>query len=160
MTKHTKWHVQRRLRSARASSICPPWIAKDPSFLHADSEDWSGWADTQADLSLHWAHMPFCWLCHALAYYSGWYEYKRFIYQLLFIHDYRRMSKKNPMASILQGLITFLSLDQGVNRYVSLYENIVFFSFWVSIEVVYLCLIISEKKVCCQKVMEIGAWFW
>ena len=26
---------------------------------------WSDWADAQADLSLHWPHMPFCWFCHA-----------------------------------------------------------------------------------------------
>ena len=26
---------------------------------------WSDWADTQADLSLRWAHMPFCRFCHA-----------------------------------------------------------------------------------------------
>ena len=32
------------------------WVAKDPSFLHADSEDWSDWADAQADLSLCWVH--------------------------------------------------------------------------------------------------------
>ena len=47
-------------------SICPvwsefslwdQWVAKDPSFLHADSEDWSDWADAQADLSLRWAHI-------------------------------------------------------------------------------------------------------
>ena len=38
------------------SSLCAQWIAKDPSFLHADSEDWSDWVDTQADLSLRWAH--------------------------------------------------------------------------------------------------------
>ena len=25
------------------------------------------WADAQADLSLRWAHMLFCWFCHALA---------------------------------------------------------------------------------------------
>ena len=31
-------------------------VAKDPSFLHADSKDWSDWADAQADLSLRWAH--------------------------------------------------------------------------------------------------------
>ena len=29
-----------------------PWVDKNPSFLHADSEDWSDWADAQADLSL------------------------------------------------------------------------------------------------------------
>ena len=36
------------------SSLCAHWVAKDPSFLHADSEEW---ADAQADLSLHWAHI-------------------------------------------------------------------------------------------------------
>ena len=36
------------------SSLCAQWVAKDTSFLHADSEDWSDWADAQADLSLHW----------------------------------------------------------------------------------------------------------
>ena len=47
MTKPTKWLcTQRRLRSA--------W------FLHVDSGEWSDWADAQADLSLCWAHMPFC----------------------------------------------------------------------------------------------------
>ena len=35
------------------------WVAKDPSFLHADSENWSDWADAQADLSLRWAHSHF-----------------------------------------------------------------------------------------------------
>ena len=29
-------------------SLCAQWVAKDPSFLHADSED--------SDLSLRWAH--------------------------------------------------------------------------------------------------------
>ena len=49
------------------SSLCAQWVAKDPSFLHADSEDWSDWADAQADLSLRWANMPFCWFCHDVA---------------------------------------------------------------------------------------------
>ena len=46
MTKPTKWVcAQRRLRSAWASaqsdqsSLCTQWVAKDPSFLHADSEN-------------------------------------------------------------------------------------------------------------------------
>ena len=47
MTKPTKWVcAQRRLRSAWASiqsnqesSLCAQWVAKDPSFLHAHSED-------------------------------------------------------------------------------------------------------------------------
>ena len=37
------------------SSLCVQWVAKNPSFLHADSEDWSDWMDAQADLSLHCA---------------------------------------------------------------------------------------------------------
>ena len=48
ITKPTKWvYTQRRLRSAWAStesdqsSMCTQWVAKDISFLHADSEDWS-----------------------------------------------------------------------------------------------------------------------
>ena len=40
MTKPTKWVcAQRRLRSAWASLLCAQWVAKNPSFLHADSED-------------------------------------------------------------------------------------------------------------------------
>ena len=37
---------------------CAQWVAKDSSFLHADSEDWSDWADAQSetDLSLRYAH--------------------------------------------------------------------------------------------------------
>ena len=49
------------------SSVCAQWVAKDLSFHHADSEDWSDWADAQDDLSLRWAHMPFCWFCHEAA---------------------------------------------------------------------------------------------
>ena len=32
--------------------------------LSAQRRLWSDWVDTQADLSLRWAHMPFCWFCH------------------------------------------------------------------------------------------------
>ena len=28
------------------SSLCAQWVAKVPSFLHADIEDWSDWADS------------------------------------------------------------------------------------------------------------------
>ena len=38
------------------SSLCAQWVAKDLSFLRADSEDLSDWADAQADLSHRWAH--------------------------------------------------------------------------------------------------------
>ena len=47
-------------------SVCAQWLAKDPRFLHAESED-SAWADAWADLSLRWAHRSFCWFCHVVA---------------------------------------------------------------------------------------------
>ena len=47
--------------------MCAQWVAKDPSFLHADSELRSDWVDAQADLSLCWAHISFCWFCHEAA---------------------------------------------------------------------------------------------
>ena len=49
------------------SSPCAQWVAKDPSFLHADSEDWSDWAGTHADLSLRREHMQFWWFCREVA---------------------------------------------------------------------------------------------
>ena len=65
--------AQRRFRSAWASaqsdqsSLCAQWIAKYQSFLHADSEE--------SDLSLRWAHMPFCWFCHEAAHVYSWNHY-------------------------------------------------------------------------------------
>ena len=72
MTKPTTWSV-RPAKTQISLGICPvwsesllyaQWVAQDPSFLHADSEDWSDWAD---DLSLRWAHMPFYWFCREAA---------------------------------------------------------------------------------------------
>ena len=44
VTRPTKWHVcpaktQISLGIWSESSLCAQWVAKDPSFLHADSED-------------------------------------------------------------------------------------------------------------------------
>ena len=33
---------------------------------------WSDWADAQADLSLCWVHLPFCWFCHEAAQLLSW----------------------------------------------------------------------------------------
>ena len=41
------------------------WVLSYP--LSAQRRLWSHWADAQADLSLRWAHMPFCWFCHDAA---------------------------------------------------------------------------------------------
>ena len=64
-TKPTKWHVRPAKNQIilgirpvwSESSLSAQWVAKDPSFLQADSEDWSDWADAQADLSLRWVHV-------------------------------------------------------------------------------------------------------
>ena len=71
MTKPTKWGVRPAKTQISLgirpvwseSSLCALWEAKDPSFFHADSEDWSDSADAQAGLSLRWTHG----FCHALA---------------------------------------------------------------------------------------------
>ena len=77
MTKPTKWHVC-PAKTQISLGIRPVWsetllytqlVAKDPSFLHADSKDWLDWANAQADLSLCWAYMPFCWFCHEAAHF-------------------------------------------------------------------------------------------
>ena len=70
--KTNKWHMRPAKTQISLGirpvwseySLCAQWLAKDPSFLHTDSEDWSDWADAQADLSLRWAHMPFGWFCN------------------------------------------------------------------------------------------------
>ena len=75
VTKPTKWHVRPAKTQISMGirpvwseySLCASWVAKCCSFLQADSEDRSDWADAQADLSLRWAHMPFCWFCHEAA---------------------------------------------------------------------------------------------
>ena len=95
--------AQRRLGSAWASaqsdqsSLCAQWVAKDLSFLQADSEDsqtgrmprlsedWSDWADAQADPSLRWAHMPFYWFCHDAAHTV---DAPCFVIKLLLLYTY------------------------------------------------------------------------
>ena len=66
MTKPTKWVcAQWRLRSAWTStqsdqSSLSAWRKLVPLAIHwAHSEDWSDWADAQADLSLRWVHIHF-----------------------------------------------------------------------------------------------------
>ena len=39
--------------------------------LRALRRFWSDWADGQADLSLRWAHISFCWFCRAAAHMSN-----------------------------------------------------------------------------------------
>ena len=56
------------------SLLCAQWEAKDPSFLHVDSEDWSDWADAQADLPrLIWVFAG-C-TCHFVGFVMLWLMY-------------------------------------------------------------------------------------
>ena len=68
-----------------------------------------------------------------------------FFYQLLFIHNYRRMTI-TFYGLDAAGMNSFMGLDQGVNSCLSLKHNIVVLSFWLSLEVDYFCFIILEKK--------------
>ena len=70
-TKQTKLHVRPAKTQISLgirpvwseSSLCAQWVAKDPSFLHADSEDSDQTGRMPRLICLHWAHMPFCrWL--------------------------------------------------------------------------------------------------
>ena len=67
MTKPTKWHVH-PANTQISLGICPVWSEsllsawrklKSLTTHRAHSEDWSDWADAQADLSLRWAHSHF-----------------------------------------------------------------------------------------------------
>ena len=75
MTKPTKWPVRPAKTQISLgihpvwseSSLCAQWIAKDPKFLHADSED-----SDQTGLMprLIWVFagaQSFCWFCHEAA---------------------------------------------------------------------------------------------
>ena len=74
MTNPTKWLcAHRRLGSAWASaksdqsSLCAQWVAKDPSFLHVDSEDSDqicgcpGWSESSLGAQI------ICWFYHNAA---------------------------------------------------------------------------------------------
>ena len=77
MTKPTKWHVH-PAKTQISLGIHPVWSESSLSSQRnigpllwttywAHSEDWSDWVNAQADLSLHWVHMSFCWFCRVVA---------------------------------------------------------------------------------------------
>ena len=51
----------------RVFTVCmkKTWVLSYP--LSAQRRLWSDWVDAQADLSLHWAHISFCWFCYDAA---------------------------------------------------------------------------------------------
>ena len=75
MTKQTKWLVRPTkaqislgIHPVWSESSLSEWINIGPLTTYwAHSENWSDWANAQADLILSWAHMSFCWFCLAAA---------------------------------------------------------------------------------------------
>ena len=55
---HPVWSESSLSAWRKLGSLATHWV---------DSEDWSEWADAQADLSLCWAHKSFCWFCDEAA---------------------------------------------------------------------------------------------
>ena len=50
-----------------ASSLCAQWVVKDPSFLHADSEDSDQTGRMPRLIRVFAGHMSFCWFCQEAA---------------------------------------------------------------------------------------------
>ena len=65
--------AQQRLRSAWASAQsdslrCPLEETLGPQLpIERTAKTDQDWADAQADQSLCWAHISFCWFCHEVA---------------------------------------------------------------------------------------------
>ena len=75
MTKPTKWPV-RPAKSQISLGIRPVWSAS--SLCEGPNIYWCGqrrlgsdWEDAQADLSLRWAHMQYCWFYHVTAHFRS-----------------------------------------------------------------------------------------
>ena len=73
--KPTKWHAPSEdsdqpghppsLIRVSAVHMKKAWFLR--YLLSAQGRLWSDWADAKADLSLHWAHGRYCWICPAAA---------------------------------------------------------------------------------------------
>ena len=72
MAKPTKWslHSPSLIRVFNVRSMCRQGLKLSSC---GQRKLWSVWADAQADLSLPWAHMPFCWFCHEAAHISKYF---------------------------------------------------------------------------------------
>ena len=75
---------------------------------------WSDWVDAQADLSLRWVHMPFCWFCHEAAkscyliYPKEWPYLKSICIRVFFV-----CSRLASLSTIFQSCHDGVYLQQG-----------------------------------------------
>ena len=61
------------------SSLCAQWVAKDgPKLFFMWTAKTLIRPDAQADMSVRWAHKPFCRFCHALAHRSFYFMFQRY----------------------------------------------------------------------------------
>ena len=59
-----KTQISLGIRPVWSESSLSAWRNLGSLATHwAHSDDWSDWADAQADPSLRFAHMSFCWFC-------------------------------------------------------------------------------------------------
>ena len=105
------------------SLLCAQWVAKDPSFLHADSKDWPDWGVAQADLSLRWAHMPFCWFCHDAAHF-----FFGFTCTCLAASIFPRSISREPEVSRALTLSGSISRARWQNFWANSYSNLSIYS--------------------------------
>ena len=105
MTKPAKWSVRpaktqislriRVVWSVFTVRLKMVWVLNYPL---SHSEDWSDWADAQADLNLPSAHRSFCWFCHALPH-------------------FKVILPQKSQSSILVGKLSAISSLQNRSRY-------------------------------------------
>ena len=77
------------------SSLCTHWVAKEASFLHADSED------SQADLSLCWTHIPFCWFVTRRLIWELFDLLFYLVFSCIYIHNTRDNITQGPRHEII-----------------------------------------------------------
>ena len=66
----TKTHISMDIRPDWSdSSLCAHWVAKDPIFLHADSEDSDQPWHSPSLLWVFAGRTSFCWSCHEVAHF-------------------------------------------------------------------------------------------
>ena len=62
----SKTQISLGMRPVRLESLlCAQWVAMDPSFLLADSEDTDHARLMPRLICLRWANRSFCWFCHS-----------------------------------------------------------------------------------------------
>ena len=72
VTKSTNWPVRpakTQIRLGGWSVFAVRSMGSQGFFICGQGRPWLDWADSQAYLSLRWAHTPFCWFCHDAAHY-------------------------------------------------------------------------------------------